>query len=130
MTQPPACPTCSDAWTWVVTYINGQRVEECSPGHPSFGSVDTAQVESLTWRPTRPGLPVVSVQIATGEAKPVLFRRHLIEVQFSATSGVLPQAVIHCLGWERQLTTGETIGSYTFAFEDGLVLTSADRNCV
>jgi len=121
------CKHCFDNWMWVAVYDNDELLPECpadSHGrHMAFADIDRSRLVSLLLAPRVEGLPQIAVQVPPG-AEPVLFRRRYVELQFSAGGAVGPNT-IHCLGWEKN-----GVGAYTFAFEDGSILTTSDRNAV
>ena len=130
MTQPVfqiiECDHCTDAWTWVVRYRDGSTLLEC-PGngvHHAFADIDQEQALTMVLVPKRQGLAQIGVHMSTPTMRPIFFRRRYLTLNTSGGSETGRQT-IHCLGWEDNATE-----SFTFAFEDGGVLLTADRNAV
>lgn len=121
------CPQCTDAWSWVVRYRDGSMLYEClgpRAPHAAWANVTVPLVESMLLIPRRAGLPQVVSQVPQ-DATPVLFRRRYVELNISSGEQVGPRQNIHCLGYERADSA-----SYVFAFEDGSLLHTSNRNAV
>ena len=120
------CAQCQDAWSWVVRYRDGTMLYECMgerAPHAAWADVNVPMVDSLLLIPRRAGLTQIACQVPH-DATPLLFRRRYVELNVIGEQ-VVGRQTIHCLGYER-----DGVGSYTFAFEDGSVLQTSNRNAV
>lgn len=126
------CSHCSDSWTWVAAYRDGEQLHECTgtPPHHVFADIDLERLDSLAWIPRRDGLPQMVVAITEPSMRPILFRRRLVELNVSGGGEEIGRQTIHCLGWKKPLPNGGCVESFTFLFEDGSLLSSPDRNAV
>jgi hypothetical protein len=131
MLQIAGCSECSDSWTWVAIYRDGEQLHECTgtPPHHVFADIDLERLDQLAWIPRRDGLPQAVVAMSDSTMRPILFRRRLVELNVSGGETGQRQT-IHCLGWQKNLGDGCNVESFTFLFDDGSLLTSPDRNAV
>lgn len=128
ITTTANCTICTDKWTWVATYFDGRILDECGPEHHVFADIDQDNLSTLAWEPRDDSLPMVCVQVGPGSL-PILFRRRLLTVDFSGAGEPQPPNVVHCVGTIRAVGN-ETVGSYTFVFENGSVLVSDNLQAV
>jgi hypothetical protein len=131
------CPECGDLWEWVAVYSDERVLFECPRDggqHRAFSDIDLARLQALVWQPRRQGLPQVVVEMSRPypEMQPVLFRRRSVALSLSEGSSANRQT-IHCLGWQRTDQVNgapHVVESFAFAFEDGSLLVTDDRNAV
>jgi hypothetical protein len=123
------CTNCKDRWNWVAVYKDGARLYECNGSnaldHHVYADIELDRVETLGWLPVNGELPAVFLPSRPGElARPVLFRRRLIELQVYETV-TTPRVTIHGLGWESDIEN-----KYMFLMSDGSVIHSTNKNAV
>jgi hypothetical protein len=106
-------------------YHDNTGLFECegsSASHAAWAHIDVPRVQTMVLLPRREGLSQLAVRITHPSMRPVFFRRRAIELNLAGQQSHWP--TVHCLGYEWPDGTG----SYTFAFEDGSVVLTANRN--
>lgn len=120
----------TNSWQWRAHYADGSLFEEVDADGSvhGFGEIALDRCVAFELIPQRYDLSSFLVVVDSVHGiYPVFFRRHTLGISLDG-SNQGTHDVVHCIGWERR--EGWAEAAFTFLFEDGSVLLTADKNAV